>query len=187
MCPLWIVLIVAFALLLFLFLARNAFVVKRNEADQAFATIDAQLMQRCDLIPNLVGAAKAYMRHEAETLTRLTDLRAQALSARTPQEKVAANNRLGRALGDFMVSVEAYPALRAGENMLHLQRSLNECEAQIAAARRAYNAAVTDYNNLVQTFPACLIAALFGFTRRDLLEASEAQRRNPNVGTLFGA
>lgn len=185
--PLIITLIIAFLILVVLVSGYNHFVTLRNEADRVFATIDAQLLQRCDLIPNLVGAAKAYMTHESETLTQLSALRSQALAARTTQEKVATNNRLGVALRGFMVNVEAYPALRASENMMHLQRSLNECEAQIAAARRAYNAAVTDYNNAVQSFPNCLVAALFGFARRDLIEATEEQRRNPNVQELFGA
>lgn len=177
----------ALLLLILIIAAYNHLVTLRNAADAVFATIDAQLLQRCDLIPNLVGAAKAYMAHESETLTRLSALRSQALAARTPQEKVAANNRLGTALRGFMVNVEAYPALRASENMMHLQRSLNECEAQIAAARRAYNAAVTDYNNAIQRIPMCLLAAPFGFRRRDLIEATEEQRRNPNVRELFGA
>lgn len=177
----------ALLLLILIIAAYNHLVTLRNAADAVFATIDAQLLQRCDLIPNLVGAAKAYMTHESETLTQLSALRSKALAARTPQEKVAANNRLGTALRGFMVNVEAYPALRASENMMHLQRSLNECEAQIAAARRAYNAAVTDYNNAIQCFPMCLLAAPLGFRRRDLIEATEEQRRNPNVRELFGA
>lgn len=178
---------VAFLLFILAVAGYNHLVTLRNAADAVFATIDAQLLQRCDLIPNLVGAVKAYMTHESETLTRLSALRSQALAARTPQEKVAANNRLGAALRGLMVNVEAYPALRASENMMHLQRSLNECEAQIAAARRAYNASVTDYNNAIQCFPMCLLAAPFGFVRRDLIEATEEQRRNPNVRELFGA
>lgn len=177
----------ALLLLILIIAAYNHLVTLRNAADAVFATIDAQLLQRCDLIPNLVGAVKAYMTHESETLTQLSALRSQALAARTPQEKVAANNRLGAALRGFMVNVEAYPALRASENMMHLQRSLNECEAQIAAARRAYNASVTDYNTAIQCFPMCLLAAPLGFRRRDLIEATEEQRRNPNVRELFGA
>lgn len=172
-------------LIVFLFL-RNTFVAKRNLADQAFATIDVMLKQRYDLIPNLVNAAKAYMQHEQATLTQVTALRNQAQSATTPDARIAAENQLNHAMRNFMVHVEAYPTLKADTQFVQLQRSLNETEAQIAAARRTFNAAVTDYNNAVQLFPMNCIAILSGFKTRSLFEIPEVERAAPNVGALFG-
>lgn len=185
--PLYLIAVPLLLIILY-FLMRNALIGARNAADQAFATIDVMLKQRCDLIPNLVAAAKTYMKHEASVLTDLTALRAKATSpTATADEKIQANNAINHAMRALMVNVENYPQLKADSQFTMLQRSLNETEAQIAAARRAFNAAITDYNNSVEKFPMSIVASMSGFTRRSLFEIPEAERAAPNVNALFNA
>ena len=174
--------------LLFLAFAYNSLVGKRNQVDNAFASMDVQLKKRYDLIPNLVATVQQYTKHESETLTKITELRAKASSPSTgPEESVHLNNELNRAIGRLMVQVEAYPELRASENFGMLQRSLNEVEEQLSASRRAFNASVTDYNDSVQMFPTNVVAGMFGFRSREVFEIPEKERQNPDVKQLFQA
>lgn len=174
--------------LLFVAFAYNTLVSKRNQADNAFASMDVQLKKRYDLIPNLVATVQQYTKHESETLTKITELRAKASSPSTPpEEAVHLNNELNRAMGRLMVQVEAYPDLKASENFNQLQRSLNEVEEQLSASRRAFNAAVTDYNDSVQMVPTNLVAGMFGFRPREVFEIAEKERQNVDVKQLFNA
>jgi LemA protein len=165
----------------------NTLVRRRNMVDQAFSTIEVQLTQRWDLIPKLVETVKQYMGHERGLLEEIVRLRSQAVASRTPGDKIAADNQLSRALGQLNVTMENYPQLRASENFVQLQRSLNEVEEQLAAARRSYNAAVTDYNNAVQTFPSSLIAGGTGFGLRQTFVAEEHKRADVDMKGLFRA
>jgi LemA protein len=164
----------------------NSLIGRRNRAHQAFSTIDVMFQQRCDLIPSLIDAVKAYMQHENEILTKLTELRTQAMAPGAGvEDRAAIDSELRQLLGRLMVQVEGYPQLKASENFLQLQRSLNEVEAQLAAARRTYNAAATDLNNAVEMFPTSVVAALMRCRRRRLLEAGESDRRKPDVGRML--
>jgi LemA protein len=126
------------------------------------------------------------MQHETGTLTDLTELRAKALSGGlTDAEKIDLNNKLSRTLGGIMVAVENYPDLKANQNFLQLQGSLNEIEEQISAARRAYNASVTNYNNAVEMFPTNIMAAMMNYKQRSVFEIPEEQRTAPDVKDLF--
>src|SRR5918999_3512886 len=154
----------------------NGLIRRRNRVEQAFSTIDVQLTQRYDLIPKLVETVKQYMGHERSLLEEITRLRTRAMESRTPAAKMQADNELTQALGRLNVTVENYPQLRASENFVQLQRSLNEVEEQVAAARRAYNGAVLDYNNAVQTFPSSLMAGSMGFGTRQMFVAEEKKR-----------
>ena len=165
----------------------NNLIRRRNMVDQAFGTIDVQLTQRYDLIPKLVETVKQYMGHERTLLEEIVRLRSQAVSSRTPADKIAADNQLTRAMGQLSVTMENYPQLRASENFVQLQRSLNEVEEQLAAARRSYNAAVTDYHNAVQTFPSSLIAGSTGFGLRQMFVADETKRGDVDMKGLFKA
>ncbi len=177
--------IVALPLLIFAVLY-NSLVNRRNQAQYAFASVDALLKKRYDLIPNLVAAVKQYMQHEAGTLTEITALRARATAGGlSGDEAVEVNNRITKALRGLMVQVENYPQLRASENFQHLQASLNEVEEQLSAGRRAFNAAVTDLNNAVEMFPTNIVAGMMGFRRRALFEIPEAERENVSVKELF--
>lgn len=162
----------------------NGLIGKRNQVDSVFSTIDVMLKKRYDLIPNLVDTVKGYMQHERETLEQITQLRAQALNSQSPNEKVAIENEMAAPLRQIMVAVESYPELKANQNFLHLQSSLNEIEEQIAAARRAFNAAVLQYNNATQMFPTNVLANMMHFERRAFFEIAETERQPVRVGSF---
>jgi LemA protein len=184
----WVLVGILVVVLLALFTMYNSLVGKKNAVENAFAGIDAILKKRYDLIPNLVATVKQYMQHEAGVLTEVTELRSKATSGKLDQDdQVEVDNRIGRALRGIMVQVEAYPELKANENFQQLQRTLNEIEEQLSASRRAFNAAVTDYNNAIEMFPTNMMAGMMGYKRRRLFEIPEAERENPNVGNLFGS
>ncbi len=181
-----ILLIVLAAIALIAIMVYNGLIRKKNEVDNAFGGIDVQLKKRYDLIPNLVATVQQYASHEKELLEKITQLRAKAIGGNlSNDEKVDLDNQISGALRSIMVSVENYPDLKASENFLNLQRSLNEVESQISAARRAYNAAVTDFNNGIETFPGNLMAGMMGLTRKQVFEIPEAERQNVNVKDLF--
>jgi len=164
----------------------NMLVRKRNQVQNVFASVDAILKKRYDLIPNLVAAVQQYMKHEQETLTEVTRLRAQALSGgMSDKEKFEIDTRISQALRGIMVAVEKYPDLKANQNFMHLQQTLTEMEEQISAARRAYNATVTVYNNAVEMFPTNMIAKLFDFDRKAAFEIRPLERETADVHALF--
>ncbi|HPR61208.1 MAG TPA: LemA family protein, partial [Prolixibacteraceae bacterium] len=133
---------VAFILLVFVFMYNNL-IRKRNEVDNAFGGMDVQLKKRYDLIPNIVATVKQYATHEKELLTKVTEMRAKATSGNiSNEEKVALDNQISAGMKSIMVAVENYPDLKANENFMNLQRTLNEVESQISAARRTYNAVI---------------------------------------------
>ena len=165
----------------------NSLVRRRNRVDQAYSSIDVQLVQRYDLIPKLVETVRQYMGHERSVLEDIVRLRSEAMNSTTPADKMRANSELSNALGQLRVQVENYPDLKASQNFVQLQRALNEVEEQLAAARRSYNGAVTDYNNAVQTFPASLLAPAMGFGTRQLYVAEEQKRSDVDMRALFKA
>lgn len=190
MGPALIVLIVFGGLVLLVLMAvvgmYNSLVNRKNQVEYAFASVDALLKKRYDLIPNLVATVQQYMQHESKTFSEITALRSKALSGTmSPEDAVAADATLTKALRGIMVQVENYPTLRASENFQHLQSSLNEVEEQISAGRRAFNAAVMDLNNAVEMFPTNIIAGMMNFRRRQPFEIPEAERQNVNVKELF--
>ena len=141
----------------------NKLVALDQRADQAFADIDVQLKQRNDLIPNLVETVKGYAAHEAGTLAAVTQARAAAAGATTVDQKVQADNMLTGALGKLFAVAEAYPDLKANTNFLELQRELSDIENKLAAARRFFNNAVSEFNAVRAQFPTVLFAGMFGF------------------------
>ena len=161
----------------------NGLVGKKNMCENSFATIDVMLKKRYDLIPNLVAAVKGYMTHENEVFTKITELRAKAISGNlSTEEKIGVNNQITSALRSIMVSVENYPELKASENFLHLQTTLTELEEQISAARRAYNSAVLDYNNACEMIPTNFVASIIGYGRKSFFEAGDGERSRVDVG-----
>jgi LemA protein len=164
----------------------NSLVRKKNQVGNIFATVDAILRKRYDLIPNVVATAQKYMQHEQNVLTEVTRLRAKALSGGTSDdEKIEIDKQISKAIRGILVAVENYPGLRANENFMHLQATLTEVEEQISAARRAYNASVTDYNNAVEMFPTNVVARLFDYRRKRLFEIEPGQREPVDVHALF--
>jgi len=166
---------------------RNRLIGLKNKVEYANGAVDAMFKQRYDLIPNLVAAVKQYMQHESGLLEKLIHLRSEA---RTPnlndREKEELNTEIDKVVKSFNITVENYPQLKASEQFSHLQASLNECEGQLAAARRTYNAAVMNYNNAVEMFPTSMIASQMNYKKKEMINVSEAERQNPNVGNLFG-
>lgn len=167
--------------LTFVLIVYNNLINDRNMADKAFSSIDVMLKRRWDLIPNLVAAVKGYLQHESEVLQRVTRLRSGAIEAKSDAQRLPLESELTGALLQLRGVVERYPELKASENMLYLQRSLAECEEQISAARRAYNAAILQYNNRIQIFPNNLVAGWFGFRPREFFQIPNPEREVPRI------
>lgn len=167
----WAVIAAAVILLFTVLLIYNALIRRKNDVENAFASIDVMLRKRYDLIPKIVEAVKAYMNYERKLLTEITELRVRALSeGLSPEDRVVVENRLGNRLSELLVAVENYPELKASANFLQLQGTLNEVEEQLAASRRAFNAAVTAFNNSIEVFPSSIIASMMSYRRRTLFE-----------------
>lgn len=165
----------------------NILIGKKNSVENAFGSMDAMLKQRYDLIPNLVSSVQQYMQHERSLLTDITELRARAVSGRlSPEEQASVDNQMTRTLGGIMVAVENYPDLKANQNFLQLQGSLNETEEKIGASRRNYNRVVTEYNNAIEMFPMSIMAGFMRLQRKPVFEITEAERQTPDVNALFG-
>jgi len=179
-------LIIFIVLIIVLILMYNSLVAKKNQVQNIFASVDTQLKKRYDLVPNLVASVSKYMEHEKSILEDITKLRSEANKPNISDEhKMALDAKMSAALGSIMIAVENYPDLKANENVMHLQRSLSEIEEQIAAARRAYNQAVTDYNNALEQIPTNFIASIMAYRKKDVFEISQSERQNINVKELF--
>lgn len=189
----WIILGLIVAVILFAISIYNRLVAGRNRYKNAFAQIDVQLTRRHDLIPNLVETAKGYMAHERETLEAVINARNAAVSgleaaAKDPSNAEAmkqlsqAEQGLSGALGRLFALSEAYPDLKANENMMQLSEELTTTENKVAFARQAYNDSVMDYNTLRESFPNNFFAAWFSFRAAELLEIEdETKREVPKV------
>jgi LemA protein len=189
----WIVLLVIIVVIVYLIAAYNGLVTKRNRYKNAFAQIDVQLTRRHDLIPNLVETAKGYMKHEKETLEAVINARNSAVTglknaAKDPsnpeamKELAQAEQGLSGALGRLFALSEAYPDLKANENMMQLSEELTTTENKVAFSRQAFNDTVMGYNNQVESFPSNVVANNFGFKLAELLEIEdETKRELPEV------
>lgn len=165
----------------------NGFVRLRNLVQESWRQIDVELHRRHDLIPNLVESVKGYAAHERGVFEAVTAARAAAAGPSAgPAQQAEQENVLTQALGRLFAVAEAYPALRASENFQQLQAELTNTEDRIAAGRRFYNANVRELNTKVESFPANVIASMFGFSRAEYFEAEDpAVRAVPTVD--FGA
>lgn len=179
-------LIILAVLVVIVVLMYNSLISKKNQVENIFAGVDTVLKKRYDLIPNLVSSVQEFMQHEKGILEKVTELRSQAMRPGiSDEQKMALDKEITGMLGNIMVAVENYPQLKANENVMHLQRTLAEIEAQISAARRAYNQAVTDYNNAIEMIPTNILANMMHYTRKQVFEIDETERRNVNVRELF--
>lgn len=163
----------------------NGFIVLRNRAQEAWADIDVQLKRRYDLIPNLVETVKGYATHERELFEKVTQARAQAMSATGFKEKEAAENALSGTLKTLFAVSENYPQLRASENFMELQKELSDTENKIQAARRFYNGNVRDLNIKTESFPSNIIASIFGFKKMEFFELEEGAAAKEPVKVQF--
>ncbi|MFB3094792.1 MAG: LemA family protein [Candidatus Acidiferrales bacterium] len=186
MKKIWIVLIVVAVLILMvggsLVSRRNEMVSKSESINATWAQVDVVMQRRADLIPNLVATVKGIAAQEQTVFGNIANARAAMMGARTPRERIAANNQLDGALGRLFVIVENYPQLRSNENFLRLQDELAGTENRIAIERRRYNESLRDYNTYIGLFPNNLVAGFSGFTRNeDYFEAAQAAREAPQV------
>jgi len=160
----------------------NRFVRLRVRAEESWRDIDTQLKRRWDLIPNLVETVKGYAAHEKGVFERVTEARARALDAKGPREQAEAEEGLKNALFSLFAVAENYPQLRANENFLELQHTLEEAEDAIQRSRRYYNAVVRELNTNILTFPRSIIAAIFHFKEREFyILPDEGERQAPQV------
>ena len=174
-----IILIVFVLLGIWVVITYNRLVTLRNRAREALSDIEVQLKRRYNLIPNLVETVKGYASHEKEVFEKVTEARTKALSAGTLSEKAEAENFLSQTLKSLFAVAENYPQLRASENFIKLQDELTDTEDKIQAARRFYNATVRDLNIMIESFPANIIARLFGFQKMDYFATKEEIEREP--------
>jgi len=167
----------------------NGLVTSRNGHKNAFAQIDVQLTRRYDLIPNLVETAKGYMKHERETLEAVIQARNSAVSGLSAakanpgdpaamQQLAGAENALTQTLGRMFALSEAYPDLKANQNMMQLSEELTSTENKVAFARQAYNDSVMGYNNAREVFPSSVVANMFNFQAAQLLEIETPEKRD---------
>ena len=176
MVALIVVAVIAVILVVWVIGIYNNLVALRNNRENAFANIDVQLKQRYDLIPNLVNTVKGYAEHEKGVLERVTAARTAAMGATSLNDKIQAENALSSALAGLKVSVEAYPDLKANQNFLELQTELADIENKLAAVRRFFNSATKELNTAVQSFPAVLVAGMFGFHQEPMFEVPQEER-----------
>jgi LemA protein len=180
----WIALGVVVLFLIFVVGLYNGLIQRRNRIKNAFAQIDVQLTRRHDLIPNLVETVKGYIKHERETLEAVIQARNTAVAglkavsgnptdAQAMQQLAGAEGALSGALGRLFALAEAYPDLKANQNMMQLSEELTSTENRVAFARQAYNDAVLDYNNARETFPGSVVASAFAFTPATTLEIED--------------
>src|ERR1700687_4856410 len=161
---------------------RNEMVLKSNAVQAAWSQVDVVLQRRADLIPNLVETVKGFAAQEQTVFGEIARARSALLSANTPADKIAANQKLDSALGRLLVVVENYPQLKSNENFLRLQDELAGTENRIAVERRRYNETLQDYNTYISLFPNNLVASLGGFARNDAyFKADEGARQVPKV------
>jgi LemA protein len=190
----WIVLGIVAVLVVWVVGIYNRLVALRNRFKNAFAQIDVQLKRRYDLIPNLVETAKGYLKHERETLEAVIKARNQAAAAANAaaaspgnpaamQQLGAAEGALTGVLGRLFALVEAYPDLKANQNMMQLHEELTSTENKVAFARQAYNDSVMEFNTRRETFPDVVFAGMLGFGPAELLQSTESaeERKAPAV------
>lgn len=161
----------------------NGFITLKNQAEEAWATIDVFLKKRYDLIPNLVETVKGYAKHESDTLKGVVEARNTAVRATTPEEKMAAAKEMSSSLRTLLNAVhENYPELKANTNFLDLQTQLKGLEGELEKARRYYNGVCKSFNTSIQLFPGRLVANAKHYTKLTYFELdSEEERKNVKV------
>ncbi len=179
---LYIILGIVVLFVLWLIRVYNGLIKLNNRTKEAWSDIDVQLKRRHDLIPNLVETVKGYAAHERELFEKVTQARAQAVSAGTPHEKAEAENILSGTLKTLFAVAENYPELKASENFAKLQDELSDTENKIQAARRFYNGNARDFNIKIQVFPNNIVARWLKFKKYDYFEVpNESERENVKV------
>ena len=176
----WTVIGIIFVFLLYFISIYNGLIARRNQAREAWATIDTQLKRRYDLIPNLIETVRGAAKHESETLSAVTSARNAAMAANGPTSGDA-QNKLTQTLKSLFAVAESYPDLKANENFLELQRGLTDTETKIQSARQFYNTVVMALNNMIEQFPSNIVASMFGITPEKMFEIDATEKVAPKV------
>lgn len=179
-----IVLVILVLLIIWLIGSYNGFVTLRNRTEEAFSAMDVSLKKRYDLVPNIVETVKGYAAHEKDTLQKVIEARNMAMTATTPEDKIAGENILTGSLRSLFAISENYPELKANQNFLELQNQLSRIEEEIAGSRRYYNGVVNKFNTKIELFPGNILAGLFGFRRKPMYEVNNEQERE-NIKVSF--
>ncbi len=177
---LWIILAVVGLFALWLIALYNGLIRINNRVKESWSDIDVQLKRRHDLIPNLVESVKGYMTHERQLLENITKARSQAMEAQKSgdtKQLAVTENTLGQLLGNLRVQFEAYPDLKANQNVAQLMDELSDTENKIQASRRFYNGMVRDFNTKIQTFPNNVFAGMLKFKEYEFFEIEDASER----------
>ena len=181
MSPFFVVLTCVIIVLFYVISIYNRLVRLKNQAEEGWSGISVQLKRRYDLIPNLVNCVKGYASHEQATWEKVIEKRNQAMSAHAPAEKATAENEFTQTIKSLFALSESYPDLKANTTFIELQQSLNTVEDDLQNARRYYNATVRNLNTAVDTFPSNIIAAKYGFEKREFFDIDEAEKQNVKV------
>ncbi|HEX9804493.1 MAG TPA: LemA family protein [Candidatus Dojkabacteria bacterium] len=172
-----VVAVIGFVVMLY-----NSLIKLKNLVDEAWSGIDVQLKKRYDLIPNLVETIKGYAKHEKGIFENVAELRSRAMGAKGPEQQAKVEGELTSTLKTLFAVAENYPELKADQNFLNLQNTLQEIEGEIERARRYYNGTVREYNIRIEQFPANLVAGMLKFTKREYFEVeNEEERKNVKV------
>ncbi|WP_149276315.1 LemA family protein [Pareuzebyella sediminis] len=170
---------------LFGIIVNNRIIGKKNQVKQAFGSIEIYLKKRFDLIPNLIAMLNKYLAHEKETLLKISELRSTVEKASGANEKIKASNELTHIMSGLNINVENYPDLKADKQFTNIEYELSDIEDQISAARRAYNAAVTSYNNTIEMFPASIVVSIRKDKPGALLEIPKSEQKEININQLL--
>ena len=164
-----ILLIIVIIAIIYILVIYNNFIKKLNSVKHAKSSIEVYLTQRFDLVPNLVECVKAYTKYEEKVLVEITNLRVEFMN----KKELSKGGVLDKQINEVMLSLEAYPELKANEQFLNLQKNLTKMENQIQAARRIYNNEVEKYNNCIDIFPNNIFANIFKFTKQEFFQMEE--------------
>jgi len=181
MLILWILLGIIVLVFLWVIGVYNGLITLKNRTQEAWSDIDVQLKRRYDLIPNLVETVKGYAKHEKAVFEKVTELRTEAMGAKTMKDRADKENQLSDTLKSLFAVSENYPELKASDNFRQLQGELTDTEDKISAARRFYNGNVRDFNTKLQVFPSNMIAGSLHFTSFELFAAADGEKEPVKV------
>lgn len=181
----YIVVCIIVLLLLYMVLLYNNLIRMRNRVRESFAAIDVYLQNRYDALTKIAETVVSYAEHERGTLEKIVSLRSRLAGSATDEEKVDTYNQLEQVVSGLNVQVENYPELKANENYIHLQRTVNDLEEKLSASRRTYNANATRFNTMIESIPTNLFASMLGFQKSSLLEIEEAKKADVNMRNLL--
>lgn len=169
-----------------IFVSYNAIVIKKNNVEKAYASLDAVLKKRFDILPNIVASVQQAMSFESGTLEKIVSLRNATGNSNLPSEaRIQKENELSSMLSKVLLTVENYPDLKSNTNVMHLQQTIIGLEEDLAYARDTYNACVLEYNNQIETMPSNWVAKEMGATRKSYFEAMASDKENHSVKDLF--